>query len=122
MSNAILAGVQRNITRGIDKLSLTPITKTKINNTQLLSDTGLSIIHINRVGFGRSMTIAYKGTSKTMVELATAITHPDDTFSRKAGTKQAVAAFTAGRTIRVPVDAVWQGRVNEFIKTLFSMI
>jgi hypothetical protein len=121
MSDAIMAGIQRNITRGIDKLGLVPIKKDKINNTQLLADTGLSIIHVNRVGYGRSMTIAYKG-SKTMIELATAITHPDDTFSRKAGTKQAVSAFTAGRTVRVPVDTVWQGRTGEFVKTLFAMV
>lgn len=94
----------------------------KINNAKALADTGLRIIHINKVDTGgRSVTIAYKGTS-ALVEIATAVTHPDDVFTRKVGTQKAIEAFVAGRTIRVPVPRDWQGNVALFVQNLFAIL
>lgn len=96
--------------------------KVKIDNTQILADTGLRVIHFNRIDFNdRSMTLAYKGTDR-LVEIATAVTHPNDRFCRKIGTKTAVEAFLAGKTVRLPVPREWQGRVSEFLITVFSVV
>ena len=119
MSDGISAGIQRNIARGAAKLGLS--TKTKINNAKVLADNGLSIVHINRVGEGRSMTIAFKG-SRNIIEIATSITHPDDQFSRKVGTQKAVEAFLIGKKVRVPMPPFWQGEQAAFIKTLFEIV
>ena len=78
----------------------------KIDNTQLLKDTGLKIRHFHKLdqyGYSRprDLTIAYKEGRSTL-EIATSVVHPSDCFSRKVGTKLACEAFQAGHTIRVP--------------------
>ena len=78
----------------------------KIDNTQLLKETGVKIRHfhtIDRFGYNRprNLTVAFKEGRSTL-EIATAVVHPSDCFSRKMGTKLACEAFQAGRTVRVP--------------------
>ena len=78
----------------------------KIDNTQLLKDTGLRIRHfhtVDRFGYPRlrDLTVAYKEGRNT-VEIATAVVHPSDCFSRKMGTKTACENFVAGKTVVVP--------------------
>lgn len=83
------------------------MTKEKINNTQLLKDTGLKIRHFHtgsdRFGYPRmrNLTIAFREGSHNL-EIATAVVHPADTFCKKIGTKLAVEAFQAGKTVHIP--------------------
>ena len=77
----------------------------KINNTQLLADTGLRVIHrVPMETHGRGMTIAFRPTTKPVVEISTAILKNGDTFSKKMGTKTAVENFQKGRTVFVPYN------------------
>jgi hypothetical protein len=102
--------------RGFDKMmeefktpAWTPKpSREKIDNTQLLKDTGLRILHIRKNSRDfpdntavRDMTIAFR-EGNSVIEIATAVVHPSDCFTRKIGTKLAVEAFLAGRTIHVP--------------------
>jgi hypothetical protein len=78
----------------------------KIDNTQLLKDTGLKIRHfhtVDRYGYSRprNLTVAFKEGRSTL-EIATAVVHPSDCFSRKVGTKLACEAFCDGHRIVVP--------------------
>lgn len=79
----------------------------KIDNTELLKETGLKIRHFHtgtdRFGYPRmrNLTVAYKEGS-TNLEIATAVVHPSDCFSRKIGTKLACEAFKAGHTVHIP--------------------
>lgn len=79
----------------------------KIDNTQLLKETGLKIRHFHtgadRFGYPRmrNLTIAFK-EGRTNLEIATAVVHPSDCFSRKVGTKLACEAFQKGHTIKIP--------------------
>lgn len=85
----------------------TPRPKTpKINNTDLLKQTGLRIRHFHgtdRFGYPRmrEMTVAYI-EKRGRLEIATAVVHSQDRFCRKMGTKQAIENFLAGKTVTVP--------------------
>ena len=79
--------------------------KTDINNQQLLADSGLKIVHVRgRFPGDHDITVAYKPPLHEghSFEIATAITHPKDTFTKKIGTKTAIENFQAGRAVRVP--------------------
>jgi len=119
--NAVCAA---QLSRNVQDMGLSGKTKAdKIDNTQLLADTGLSIVHVNNIGDDdkpRSMTIAYKGSDR-LVEIATSVTHPQDRFCRKIGTKLAVENFQAGKKVRIAVPIFWQGQLNDFVKTLFAI-
>ena len=95
------------------------MTKERINNTQLLADSGLRIVHIhpdNCVN-GRGMTFAYRpGRGNSVVEVSTAIVNRGDTFSRKIGTKTAIEHFLAGKTVFMPL-----GHVKNPVLALQSM-
>lgn len=85
--------------------------KEKINNTELLKETGLKIVHINNIEQNRhyesivlrSMTIAYQQINRSHIKLATSVCHKSDEFSKKRGTKVAVENFKKGNTIIVPI-------------------
>lgn len=81
-------------------------TKERIDNTGLLHDSGLRVIHIrpNRALGGKGMTIAFEPTDKPVVKISTSLCKFGDTFCKKLGTKQAVENFQSGSFIRVPVD------------------
>lgn len=51
----------------------------------------------------RGGTVAFLIRGNRM-ELATALTHPNDTFARKFGTKTAIEHFEAGRTVFLPLS------------------
>lgn len=74
------------------------------DNGQLLADNNLQVVHIRPDGFRQGMTIAYRPQQHPgqTLEIATAVCSRIDTFSKKVGTKQAVEAFLAGKTVRVP--------------------
>jgi hypothetical protein len=110
----------RMIGGGTNYPTLTTKVVEKVDNGDLLKTHGLSVVHINRVGYGRSVTVAFK-SGKSTVQIATAITHPDDTFTKKIGTQKAVEAFLAGKVITVPLPALWQGHFAPFVKTLFEV-
>lgn len=95
-----------------------PITE-KINNSALLAGTDARIVHIRKneaiqlqegqepldqLLANRELTIAYKRHGNNIVEIATAITHSQDTFTKKIGTKLACEHFNAGQTVRVPIN------------------
>lgn len=83
------------------------IKREKINNTQLLKDTGLKIRHFHRGTdrFGyprmRNLTVAFREVGHN-IEIATAVVHPSDCFCKKIGTKLAVEAFQAGKRVSIP--------------------
>ena len=112
--------LDRQIKNNAEKL-LGKTPKPVIDNGPLLAETGLRVVHFNRVGEGRSMTVAFKATS-SIIEVATAITHPDDLFVKKIGTKTAVGAFQAGKTVRIPMPKFWQGNAAHYIRTMFEVI
>jgi hypothetical protein len=96
--------------------------KEKIDNTQLLKDTGLRVRHFNgsdRFGLPRTrnMTIAYR-EGHTCIEIATAIVHPSDYFCRKVGTKLAVEAFQQGKTTIIPKSTSYQDAFNDKARPL----
>ena len=85
------------------------MTKERIDNTQLLKDSGCRVRHIRKNDdmdnpgstSTRDVTIAYKDGG-SVLEIATAVVHPNDKFCRKVGTKLAVESFLSGKTVRVP--------------------
>ena len=85
----------------------TPEAEPQPNNGELLAANNLRIVHIraNPVRGTPDMTVAFRvphRNSRTM-EIATAVVHPKDYFARKVGTRTAIEAFLAGRTVRIPV-------------------
>jgi len=97
-----------------DVITLAPAKtpKTKIDNTLLVKafhDEGGRIFHIRpHDGYtqpDRGMTVAYKKKSGR-IEMATSVTHRNDTFEKKIGTKTAIEHFRAGQTVNLPVTDV----------------
>lgn len=76
-----------------------------INNTELVEEfrqEGGRIVHFRDDGQQRGTTFAYRLKGKR-VEIATALTHTVDTFTKKVGTKVAIEHFRAGKTVFLPV-------------------
>lgn len=88
--------------------SVTAPTKPKvepIDNTKLVEEftaEGGRILHVRETPLNRGVTFAYKLKGKR-IEVATAVTHTVDTFTKKVGTKTAIAHFRAGQIITLPV-------------------
>lgn len=84
----------------------------RIDNTQLLADTGLKIVHIMpdddedrlKIGTRYGMTVAFRGSGNPVIEIATALRKEGDVFNRRIGTRTAVQNFLNGHTIHVPID------------------
>lgn len=78
-----------------------------INNTDLVKDfrgVGGSIVHCqSRDRKGKSVTFAFVA-KRNRVEVATAVTHTNDSFAKKMGTKTAIEHFKEGKTITLPMN------------------
>lgn len=75
-----------------------------INNTELVNEFrsgGGRVLHLQGSG-GRAMTLAFVQRGGR-VELATSVTHTNDCFTRKVGTKVAIEHFRAGKTVFLPL-------------------
>lgn len=97
-----------------------------INNTKLVEDfraAGGRILHINptkRPGRkGRCMTIAFV-PHNGRVEVATSITHRNDCFTKKIGTKLAIEHFQAGKTVFLPINV--KGCTQALAETFYWMV
>jgi hypothetical protein len=79
--------------------------KEVINNTQVLADTGLRIVHfVPTDRHEKGFTVAFRPTNKPVVEISTSICKNGDTFSKKMGTRTAIENFQKGRTILLPYN------------------
>lgn len=80
----------------------------KIDNTALVAQfraAGGRIMHFRpnpNIPHARGITVAYV-SKNSRVELATAVQHRADSFTKKIGTKTAIEHFLAGKTIVLPV-------------------
>jgi hypothetical protein len=87
-----------------DIVTAEPVIEDTRNNGELLKEHGLKVVHIrpdSDVFAGRGMTVAYRDVNRNVIEIATAIVHTTDTFTKKIGTRIAVENFIAGRTVFV---------------------
>lgn len=86
-----------------------------INNTELVTEfrrAGGNILHIRpkrifdynheKMVMTKGVTLAFKKKGHR-VEIATALQHSVDCFSKKMGTKTAIEHFTAGKTVSLPL-------------------
>jgi len=81
-----------------------------IDNSELVKkfrEEGGQIIHIRPHRYvsgrvSRGVTVAFR-VKKSRVEIATAVQHRDDDFTKKIGTKTAIEHFNAGKTIFLPI-------------------
>jgi hypothetical protein len=96
-----------------------------INNTKLVEEfraRGGRIAHVhqpNNHDGTRAMTIAFIDHSGR-VEVATSVTHRNDTFTKKVGTKLAIEHFLAGKTVSIPLQN--RRRVTDFLLNMFFPI
>jgi hypothetical protein len=85
----------------------TPKTKPEpIDNTSLVNDfraSGGQILHVPPRQGRRGVTAAFR-ILNSRIELATAVQHRADTFTKKIGTRTAIAHFHAGHTIFLPIS------------------
>ncbi len=75
-----------------------------IDNTELVEEfrkEGGRIVHVRETPRNRGVTFAYRVRGRR-IELATALTHSVDTFTKKVGTKTAIEHFREGKTIFLP--------------------
>jgi hypothetical protein len=95
--------------------------KVKINNTNSLREQGLSVVHFNTnfldTHITRPVTIVYKMKNRNVIEMATAVCHSADIFTKKVGTKTAIQNFYEGKTIMLPYFK--DSRPSDFIQSLF---
>lgn len=98
----------------------TPVAKS--NNGELLKLHNLKIIHFRPTDHHPGVTIAFQHTNKNVVEVATAVVHPFDTFTKKVGTKLAIENFIGGRTVFLPIrrDYGVRSTVMETLRFYFS--
>lgn len=90
----------------------------RIDNTEAIADAGVKIIHFS-YGKEGGMTVAYRqnGRKSRTIEIATAVTHPKDTFTKKIGTRLAVERFEAGETVFIPN---FEGNAFQTIQYMFG--
>lgn len=89
---------------------------------------GVGIVHIKSDEGGwrkGGMTIAFKKSNRyargRMVEVAVAVCSPDDTFSRKIGTKLALEKFFCEEVIELPLLEFYSPEdINQAVKQAFS--
>jgi hypothetical protein len=94
---------------GHDPAAIIPTPKPKpepIDNTQLVKDfrsMGGRILHCHPAFKRRGITFAFvqKGSR---IEVATAVQHRSDDFTKKIGTKVAIEHFNKGKTIFLPTS------------------
>jgi len=83
---------------------------------ELMKKYNLKLMHVRRID-GRIVTVAYRCTG-SIIEIASTICHPRDTFIRKVGSNRAVTNFASGISIHIPRPR--EGSVAEFIRHIFS--
>lgn len=89
---------------------------------------GVGIVHIKSDENGwrkGGMTVAFKKSNRyprgRMVEVAVAVCSPDDTFSRKIGTKLALEKFFCEQVIELPLLEFYSPEdVNQAVKQAFT--
>jgi len=101
--------------------------KEHIDNTELVAAfnaQGGRVLHL-RPGrrwdgsVNRGVTIAFIAKGHR-VQIATAITHPNDDFCKKNGTKTAITHFNEGKTVFLPVDT--RGHVIDILRDAFHQL
>lgn len=93
-----------------------------INNTALVEEfrnEGGRIVHVRETPHNRGVTFAYRVRGRR-IEIATALTHSVDTFTKKVGTKTAIEHFRAGKTIFLPFgkDATVAASLTYFVRAM----
>lgn len=76
-----------------------------INNAELVEEfrgLGGRLLHVRPNTWRRGVTFAYIAKGRR-VEVASALTHTNDGFEKKMGTKTAIEHFREGKTIHLPV-------------------
>ncbi len=86
----------------------------------LLNEHGLAVMHVRpiqytrmqravneltgRTSYYRPMTVVYRVPKRgdRVIEIATAVLHPLDDYSKKVGAKIAIDNFLAGKTVLIP--------------------
>jgi hypothetical protein len=89
---------------------------------------GVGIVHIKSDEGGwrkGGMTVAFKKSNRyprgRMVEVAVAVCSPDDTFSRKIGTKLALEKFFSEQVIELPLLEFYSPEdINQAVKQAFT--
>jgi len=94
----------------------------KINNAEILKKHGLKIMHFRPTDHHAGMTIAFQQSNRNVIEVATAVVHPFDTFTKKVGTKLAAENFIAGHTAFLPIRKEYGCRLtlHETLRFYFS--
>ena len=95
----------------------TPKTKPEpIDNTSLVNEfraSGGQILHVPPRQNRRGVTAAFR-ILNSRIELATAVQHRADTFTKKIGTRTAIEHFHSGRTIFLPTSRqTWRDIVSD---------
>ena len=90
---------------------------------------GVGIVHIkDHDGWRKGgMTVAFRKSNQykygRMVEVAVATCSPEDTFSRKIGTKMALEKFFGGERIELPLLTFFMPEdINEAVKRAFTAL
>jgi hypothetical protein len=101
----------------------------KIDNTDALANSGLTVVHCNAnaiygTGNGyRAITIAYEQINRSHLRISTAVTHRTDTFTKKVGTKTALANFAKGNTVVIPLaKGADKGGIAQQLRGMFGFI
>lgn len=90
-----------------------------IDNTGLVTEfrsRGGMIVHVLPTQYHRGVTFAFIAHKPSRVEMASAVQHRADVFTKKQGTKNAIEHFNAGKTIVLPLRSCI--RPSDVLKTL----
>ena len=99
----------------------TVVPKPHIDNTALVEafrKEGGGVMHFVPGKYRRrGMTVAFIPKGSRIV-VATSLTHPNDAFSKKMGTKTAIENFAAGKCIVIPCSH----KVHETVRRAFGYV
>lgn len=101
---------------GVREIAKEIVTKEEPTNIgELLKANGLGVFHVRPknddtfetltgIPARRAMTIVYKQPHRNarVLEIATAVLHPLDDYTKKVGAKLAIDNFLAGKTVLIP--------------------
>jgi hypothetical protein len=82
------------------------------NNGEMLVKHGLRVMHFRPNEHQAGMTVAYQQTNRNTIQVATAIVHPFDTFTKKVGTRLAIDNFVGGQTAYLPIRRAYGVRLG----------
>ncbi len=83
------------------KVKPVPIDNTDLVNAFRLK--GGMIVHVNPTKYHRGVTFAFIAHKSSRVEVASAVQHRADVFTKKMGTKNAIEHFNQGKTMVLPL-------------------